>query len=121
MKCKLGELQSSLIKTMIICGINNSTIREQQLQKDELTLDKAIEQCLIIEMSKARSDAIEGAATSGSSVNVINNRRRSRHSKMQGELRAEDRINKVARIPAAETTSRQRILGTVQNAEGHTR
>ncbi|XP_024876805.1 uncharacterized protein K02A2.6-like, partial [Temnothorax curvispinosus] len=75
MKCKLGELQDSLIKTMIICGVNNSTIREQLLQKDELTLDKAIEQCLIIEMSKARSDAIEGAQTNGNSVDAINRRR----------------------------------------------
>ncbi|XP_024890884.1 uncharacterized protein K02A2.6-like [Temnothorax curvispinosus] len=83
MKCKLGELHDSLVKTMIICGVSNSTIREQLLQKDELTLDKAIEQCIIIEMSKARSDAIEGVKTNGNSVDAIN-RRRNLHSNQHG-------------------------------------
>ena len=94
-KCKLGKLQDSLIKTMIICGVNNSTIREQLLQKDELTLDKAIEQCMIIEMSKARSDAIEGTVTTGSSVDAIGGRR-NRHHNQYG--RGKNNTNKAIQL-----------------------
>jgi len=60
MKCKLEELQDSLVKTIITCGVNNSTIREQLLEKDKLTLDKAIEQYFIIETARERSDAMRG-------------------------------------------------------------
>lgn len=120
-KCKLGELQDSLIKTMIICGVNNSTIREQLLQKDELTLDKAIEQCMIIEMSKVRSDAIEGTVTSGSSVDAIGSHRRNRdgNHNMEEKSRVKNNINRATQIKV--TASRRRILlKTVQSAESLT-
>lgn len=59
LKCKLEGLQDSLIKTMITCGVNNSKMREELLQQDDLTLEKAIEKCLIIEMTKERSESMD--------------------------------------------------------------
>lgn len=65
MKCKLENLQDSLLKTMITCGANNVGIREKPLQNDDLTLDKAIELCSFIQMSKtscelmAKSTAVD--------------------------------------------------------------
>ena len=61
MKCKLGDLQEDLTKTVIICGVANSSIREKLLQEDDSTsLEKIIEKCAIIEMSKERSEAMNG-------------------------------------------------------------
>lgn len=44
---------------MITCGVNNSTIREKLLQDDSLSLEKAIELCSVIEMSKMRSEEMD--------------------------------------------------------------
>ncbi|KAK9686635.1 hypothetical protein QE152_g37041 [Popillia japonica] len=61
MKCNLGELQDSLIKTMIVCGVNSATIRERLLQDDSLSLDKAVELAMVIETTKERSEIMEKA------------------------------------------------------------
>lgn len=59
MKCKLGTLQEDLTKTVIICGVKNSSIREKLLQEEDSTsLEKIIEKCAILEMSKERSEAM---------------------------------------------------------------
>lgn len=56
-RCKLGSLQEELTKTVLITGINNPSIREKLLQEDDsLSLDKAIEKCNILLMSKERSE-----------------------------------------------------------------
>ncbi|XP_011059965.1 PREDICTED: uncharacterized protein LOC105149327 isoform X2 [Acromyrmex echinatior] len=38
-KCKLGDLQNSLIKCMIICGVQNVDMREKLLQNDSLMME----------------------------------------------------------------------------------
>ena len=58
-KCAFDTLEDSLIKSMIICGVTNSTMRERLLQDDSLSLQKAIDLCLAIETSKQRTVAIE--------------------------------------------------------------
>jgi len=59
------------VKAMITCGMNTSTIREQLLQKNKLTLDKAIEQYLI-EMARKRSNQMEKTATTfDNSIDII--------------------------------------------------
>ena len=57
-KCKLENLQDSLIVTMIICGVKNNLVRERLLQEEGLSLEKAVELCYIIESSKLRSEAM---------------------------------------------------------------
>ena len=56
--CKLGNLKDSLTVTVITCGIKNDFVREKLLEDDSMSLEKAIEKCLVIESSKQKSVAI---------------------------------------------------------------
>ena len=67
-KCKLGTLQDDLIKCMMVCGVQNNEMREKLLQKDDLTLDQAIELCKVIEKSKEQSKQMGN--NTGMSVDV---------------------------------------------------
>ncbi|ENN72165.1 hypothetical protein YQE_11221, partial [Dendroctonus ponderosae] len=49
--CKLGDLQDELTTTVLICGINNTQIREKLLQEgDGVSLEKIIAKCKICEV-----------------------------------------------------------------------
>ena len=41
-KCEFATLLDSLIKDMVICGINDNKLRERMLRETDLTMDKAI-------------------------------------------------------------------------------
>lgn len=59
-QCEFGELQESLLRDKIVCGIVNNTVRDRLLRTDDLTLNKTIQMCQAAEMSKEESKCIEG-------------------------------------------------------------
>lgn len=44
-ECEFGELEQSLIKDRLICGIRDDTVRRRLLRESDLTLVKAIDAC----------------------------------------------------------------------------
>ncbi|KAJ8034656.1 hypothetical protein HOLleu_21584 [Holothuria leucospilota] len=57
--CKFEILHDSLIRDRIICGIKNSSLREQLLREQNLTLKKCGEMCQAAELMKVRIKTIE--------------------------------------------------------------
>lgn len=76
MKCKLGNLQDSLTKAMVICGVSNSVMRQRLLEDDSLSLDDAIQLCKVIEATAIRTSAMESSSSSFQgdvdSIKIIN-------------------------------------------------
>ena len=70
--CNFGTLQDSLIRDRIICGIRNSTLREELLKAADLDLEKCLRSCRANELSKERSKEIE----TSDSVNALQNQAR---------------------------------------------
>lgn len=46
------------LQKLLICGMSNATLREKLLQDDNLTLQQAVELCVIIQTSKEKSAKI---------------------------------------------------------------
>lgn len=59
-QCEFGELNESLLRDKIVCGVNNNTVRDRLLRSDDLTLSKAMQICQAAEMSKEESQCISG-------------------------------------------------------------
>ena len=58
MTCNFGELQDSLIRDRIVCGVKDTHLRERLLRTQELTLDKAIEIVRAVEVTKQSLSAL---------------------------------------------------------------
>lgn len=71
LKCKFEKLHDSLMKCMIITGINNLTVREKLLQDDDITLDNAIKLCGAIEKAKQQTNIINNGANEASSSDHV--------------------------------------------------
>lgn len=67
--CEFDTLCDSLIKDRLVCGISNIGIRERLLREPELTLEKAVEICQAVVVSKTYSEKI-CTETSKSSYNI---------------------------------------------------
>ncbi|KAK0132248.1 hypothetical protein N1851_032926 [Merluccius polli] len=52
--CEFGQLQDSLIRDRVVCGITSDTMRERLLREMDITLEKAMQLCLASETSKAQ-------------------------------------------------------------------
>lgn len=48
-KCEFGSLQDELIRDRIVCGIQNDIVRKHLLREKNLTLDLAVNMCLLQE------------------------------------------------------------------------
>lgn len=72
-KCKLGDLQNSLIKCMITCGVQSNEMREKLLQHDSLTPEQTIHQCKVMEKAKIQSKKMEavGETANSGAVNLL--------------------------------------------------
>ncbi|XP_050497361.1 uncharacterized protein LOC126878596 [Diabrotica virgifera virgifera] len=57
--CELENLEDSLIKTCITCGVADETMRQRLLEEDEMSLEKAINLCKSIESSKNQSEKMK--------------------------------------------------------------
>jgi hypothetical protein len=64
-ECELGDLQDELIKTMLITGIRDESVREKLIEKDgtSLTLDKAVECCILTENSRKQLHEMKNGET----------------------------------------------------------
>uniref|UniRef100_A0A6P7FJN4 Uncharacterized protein LOC114330932 n=1 Tax=Diabrotica virgifera virgifera TaxID=50390 RepID=A0A6P7FJN4_DIAVI len=72
MKCKLGDLQDDLTKTMVICGLNDQYVKKVLLQEeDSLSLDKVVERCIILEASEEHSEHMSGNTRTVDTVNSL--------------------------------------------------
>ena len=56
--CNFEQLKESLIRDRIICGMNDSKLRQDLLKIPELRLDKCIEYCRAAELSKERIESM---------------------------------------------------------------
>lgn len=92
-KCKLEGLKDSLIKTMIVCGVNSNQIREKLLQEDseELSLDKAISLCSVMNESKAQAEKMKEPSAPTEAVQSISRQQGSRHNQHGGRSRSVER------------------------------
>lgn len=98
--CKFNELTDELILSVLISGTNSSSSREKLLQDDNLTLEKAVKLCAILEQSKAETLEI---VNKEERIDVVRTRRRqdtrqraeykSRSSSRSGKYRSSSRTN----------------------------
>lgn len=68
-QCEFGNLKEELIKTMLITGIKDDPTREKLLQKEELTLEKAIECCVLTEHSRKQLQEMKSVHPRTTQVN----------------------------------------------------
>nr|XP_015840015.1 PREDICTED: uncharacterized protein LOC107398947 [Tribolium castaneum] len=87
-ECELGNLQDELIKTMLITGMKDEQVREKLLQKDgsSLTLEKAIECCIMTENARQQLKEMKTYARTQSQgnapeIDAINKKRAPARSK----------------------------------------
>lgn len=52
--CEFGQLQESLIRDRVVCGISSDAMRERLLREVDLTLERAAQLCLAAEATKAQ-------------------------------------------------------------------
>lgn len=92
-KCKLRDLQDSLIKCMITCGVQRNEMREKLLQNDSLTLEEAIHQCKV-EKAKIQSKEMEavGESVNSGTVNLIKTKKTGQTVGDKSVYKAKDKI-----------------------------
>lgn len=71
--CEFGLLCDSLIKDRLICGITNVGIRERLLRESDLTLEKAMDICRAVIISKLYSENLVIQNKNTESLLNINN------------------------------------------------
>ncbi|KAL4008088.1 hypothetical protein ACER0C_001940 [Sarotherodon galilaeus] len=52
--CEFGQLQESLIRDCVVCGITSDAMRERLLREDDITLEKVVQLCIAAETTKAQ-------------------------------------------------------------------
>ena len=59
--CELNDLRDSLVKDVLICGLNkyNFKMKERLLQEDNLTLERAISICKSLELTHQQAQSIQ--------------------------------------------------------------
>ncbi|KAJ3616712.1 hypothetical protein MTP99_014351 [Tenebrio molitor] len=64
-ECELGDVQDELIKTMLIMGIRDESVPAKLTEKDgtSLTLDKAVECCILTENSRKQLHEMKNGET----------------------------------------------------------
>ena len=76
--CNYGTLHDSLIRDRIVCGINNSNLRERLLRTADLTLEKTMQLERAAELTEERIKTLENPSASSTELNGI------RHKQKQG-------------------------------------
>lgn len=73
-QCDFDNLQESLLRDRIVCGIVNNTVRDRLLRTEDLTLSKAIQICQAAEISKEERVCIDGKSSEEVEVNAMSER-----------------------------------------------
>ena len=79
--CNYGALHDSLIRDRLICGINDSNLRERLLRVADLDLQKCLEICRAAELSKERIKTLETPSASGLEIHAV--KHKTRHTPQQ--------------------------------------
>lgn len=66
--CEFGELNDSLIKDKLECGITDNGLRERMLREQELDLKKAVNMCRATETVKTQAKELIGESCSVDTV-----------------------------------------------------
>ncbi|XP_047989864.1 uncharacterized protein LOC125229128 [Leguminivora glycinivorella] len=75
-QCEFKDLEESLMRDRIVCGVASGKVRDRLLRAEELTLEKAVKIAQANEMSHEEKRQIEGSskdvvASSSSAVDVV--------------------------------------------------
>lgn len=102
-QCEFGDpIKEDLIKLMLIVGIKDEATREKLLQKEELTLDKAMETCILTESARSQLKEMSNKETEGREVDII--------SRKESKKRKPDKFKNIHnhKEPAVADEHRQR-------------
>ena len=68
--CKLDHLKELLIRDMIIIGLHDKKLQERLLREINLTLDRTVDICQTIELTKSHAKAIQQGTSHSNDYNV---------------------------------------------------
>lgn len=118
-KCQFGDLKDDLVKCMLICGINNGETRQKLLQEDEMTLEKAINLCKVMEQTRDQARSIENRNKSDVAPVDRINTKFSGGSRSANTTEAKGR-SRDRRTPTSRTsTSKTRSWSTGRQQQNH--
>ena len=63
-RCNFGNLEDSMLKDRIVCGIKDNALRERLLRENALDLQKCIDICRASQLSKERTKTLEKSESS---------------------------------------------------------
>lgn len=91
-RCEFEQLEDSLVRDKIVCGVADSALRDRLLRADDLTLEKAIKICQANELSTDENRQIEGVKSEVKTLAVDGLWRTQRGAKQftSGRARARD-------------------------------
>ena len=78
--CNFADLENSLIRDKIVCGIRSTSMRERLLQKENLTLESCVQMCKAGEISREQVKTIEKPENATANVDKV-----ARKKKFQGK------------------------------------
>lgn len=70
-KCEFNMLEDDLIRDRVVCGIQDTTVRDRLLRSDDLSLQKAIKICQSSEISNEEGRHIAGLQKSFKDVSLV--------------------------------------------------
>ena len=68
--CELDDLKKSLIRDVIIIGLHNKKLQERLLREINLTLERTVEICQKIELTRSHAKAIQQATSYSNDYHV---------------------------------------------------
>ena len=68
--CKLDHLKELLIRDMIIIGLHDKKLQERLLREINLTLDRTVDICQTIELTRSHAKAIQQGTSHSNDYNV---------------------------------------------------
>ena len=58
-ECEFGDIENSLLRDRIVCGVKDTKTREKLLQEENLTLEKCVNICQVNEISATHIKALQ--------------------------------------------------------------
>ena len=88
--CEFGELQDSMVCSMLVCGLQSDKIRERLLENGDITLEEALKICQSLEESRKHGQEIAEKQEVGAVMSMA----KSSHSRMSDDGTADYRWRK---------------------------
>ena len=77
--CEFGALKDEFVRDRIVCGITSDSARFLLLKESKLTLDKAIDICMLNERSKAHNDKFKSKTSEAHEVKSQKWKKKKKH------------------------------------------